>query len=112
MPSRSGKETEDLSQTQCLGGGVQKTCLTISQTVSRAEGSLGRGMKWAAFENRSTTTIMTVNPVDEGTPCEPQKVLNLFDRVRLWSLEGERVAVFNGDAIWGVVPGRRLMEQS
>ncbi len=34
--------------------------------VSLAEGNLGKGMKWAAFKNRSTTVKMTVLPWEGG----------------------------------------------
>ncbi len=38
------------------------------QPVSLADGNLGRGMKWAAFENRSTTVKTTVFPLEAGRP--------------------------------------------
>ncbi len=40
----------------------------ISSAVSLAEGNLGRGINHAAFENRSTTTRMTVLPWEGGSP--------------------------------------------
>ncbi len=36
--------------------------------VSLAEGILGRGIKWVAFENRSTTVKTTVLPWEGGSP--------------------------------------------
>lgn len=35
--------------------------------LGRPEGSLGRRTKWAAFENRSTTIMIQVWPLDAGT---------------------------------------------
>ncbi len=36
--------------------------------VSLAEGNLGRGIKWVAFENLSTTVRTTVLPLVRGKP--------------------------------------------
>ncbi len=43
---------------------MRKTWSRTMTAVSLAEGSLGRGMKWTAFENLSTTVL----PLDGGRP--------------------------------------------
>ncbi len=47
---------------------ILNTWSTITWAVSRADGNLGRGIKWAAFEKRSTTVRMTVFPAESGRP--------------------------------------------
>ncbi len=47
---------------------MRKTWSKTMTAVSLAEGSLGRGMKWTAFENLSTTVRTTLLPLDGGRP--------------------------------------------
>jgi hypothetical protein len=47
---------------------IRKTCCSMSLAVTLADGSLGRGIKWVALENRSTTVRMVVLPSDGGRP--------------------------------------------
>ncbi len=50
-----------LSETTSAGRPwMRKTWSTTVAAVSLAEGNLGKGIKWAAFENRSTTVKTTV----------------------------------------------------
>lgn len=46
----------------------RNTWLVNSFAVSKAVGSLGRAMKWAAFEKQSTVVRMTELPEDGGSP--------------------------------------------
>ncbi len=56
-----------LSETTSVGRPCKrKTWLTTVNAVSLAEGNLGKGIKWAAFENRSTTVKTTVLPWEGG----------------------------------------------
>lgn len=45
---------------------MQKTWSMTATAVSLAKDNLGRGMKWASFENRSTTVKSTVLPCKGG----------------------------------------------
>ena len=49
--------------------------------VSLAEGSLGRGMMWAALETQSTTVRMAVLPSDGGRPVTKSR--------EMWDQDGE-----------------------
>ncbi len=56
-----------LSETTSAGRPwMRKTWSTTVAAVSLAEGNLGKGIKWAAFENRSTTVKTTVLPREGG----------------------------------------------
>ncbi len=58
-----------LSETTSVGRPwMRKTWSMTATAVSLADGNLGRGMKWAAFENRSTTVKTTVFPLEAGRP--------------------------------------------
>ena len=59
---------------------IRKTCCTISWAVSLPEGSLGRGMNWAALENQSTTVRMAVMPSDGGNPVTKSR--DIWDQGR------------------------------
>ncbi len=47
---------------------IRKMWSTTTCAVSLAEGSLGKGTKWATLEKRSTTIRITVLPFDGGRP--------------------------------------------
>ncbi len=56
-----------LSETTSAGRPwMRKTWSTTVAAVSLAEGNLGKGIKWAAFENRSTTVKTTILPREGG----------------------------------------------
>lgn len=56
--------------------------------VSIAEGNFGKAMKWAALENRSTTTRIVVSLWDGGNPVI--KSTNRWDQGRLGMGRGWR----------------------
>ncbi len=58
-----------LSETTSTGKPwMRKTWSKTIVAVSLAEGNLGRGIKWVAFENLSTTVRTTVLPSERGKP--------------------------------------------
>ncbi len=58
-----------LSETTSVGRPwMRKTWSMTATAVSLADGNLGRGMKWAAFENRSTMVKTTVFLLEGGRP--------------------------------------------
>ncbi len=68
LPPELWRELRSPIRNDVWGKWILKTWVTIIWAVSLAEGSLGRGIKCAALENRSTTVRMTVLPADEGRP--------------------------------------------
>ena len=52
----------------------------IIWAISLVESNLGRGMKWAAFENLSTTVRMVVLPSDGGSPVTKSR--EIWDQER------------------------------
>ncbi len=56
------------ARTRDSGVVVRRSTTEPQECVSLAEGNLGRGINRAAFENRSTTTRMTVLPWEGGSP--------------------------------------------
>ena len=58
----------------------RKTWRTSNSAVSLAEGNLGKGMKWAALEKRSTTVQMQPLPSDSGSPVT--KSIAIWDQGR------------------------------
>ncbi len=52
---------------------ILKTCCIMKSAVWQAVGILGRGIRWHALENLSTTTKMTVLPCDLGSPVTKSK---------------------------------------
>ncbi len=67
---------------------ILKTCCIMRSAVWQAVGILGRGIRWHAFENLSTTTKMTVLPCDLGSPVTKSK--EMWDHGRLGIGKGWR----------------------
>lgn len=63
-----------------MGRCRRKTCCNMSSAVSLAVGSLGRGMKWADLEKRSTTVRMVVLLSDGGSPVTKSR--EMWDKAR------------------------------
>lgn len=54
--------------------------MITTSAVSLAVGNLGRGMRWAIFENLSTTVSTKVIPPEQGNPMIKSKEMCNHDR--------------------------------
>lgn len=68
----------------------------MSMAASLVEGSLGRGIKWVALENLSTTVRMVVLPSDGGRPVTKSREMGPGAvRNREWLKEANRSLILH-----------------